>query len=56
VLKNPPAGIDFEWADARLAPDGTCLILDGYISKTTWRAYEGVTYDAVTKLIGQKKQ
>jgi Tol biopolymer transport system component len=55
VLKNPPAGVDFEWADGRLSPDGTYLILEGYISKSTWRAYEGVTHDAVTKLIGGKK-
>jgi Tol biopolymer transport system component len=56
VPKTPPAGVDFDWADGRLSPDGTYVILDGDISKSTWRAYDGVTHDAVTKLIGQKKQ
>ena len=55
LLRNPPAGVDFEWADANFSPDGTYVVLDGHISRSTWRAYDGITYDAVTKLIGAKK-
>ncbi|HEX5071352.1 MAG TPA: hypothetical protein VFV78_14145 [Vicinamibacterales bacterium] len=55
LLKNPPADVDFEYASCHFAPDGSYVVIEGYISRSTWRAYNGVTYDAVTKLLNAKK-
>ena len=55
LLTNPPAGVDFDNAGVHFSPDGSYLVIRGDISRSSWRAYNGVTYDAVTKILGPKK-
>ena len=56
LLTAPPQGIDFDYAAVSWAPDGSFVVLEGRSSKSTWRRYDGVTYAAVTKLIGAGKK
>ena len=51
LLLDPPAGVKFDWSDAEWAPDGSYLLLEGSQRHTTWRQFQGVTYDAVVKMI-----
>lgn len=55
LLVDPPAGVDFVWPDVEWSPDGKFLIVTGNSFAQTWRRYDGVTYDAVTKLVIGKK-
>jgi Tol biopolymer transport system component len=55
LLTNPPADVDFEWPMVRWSPDGTFIAITGTTSRTTYRAYEGITHDAVTKVTTTKK-
>ena len=55
LFRNPPSGVAFTWAHAHFSPDGSYVVTDGWISRTTWRADDGVTYDAVAKIVGAKK-
>jgi Tol biopolymer transport system component len=52
LLTTPPAGVSFDYAPARWSPDGSYVVVEGYTSRTTWRAHDGVTYDAVRRLTG----
>ena len=53
LVTAPPAGVNFEWADARWSPDGSFVILEGFSSQTSWRAVDGLSYEAVAKLTGK---
>ena len=56
LLVDPPKGVDFTWwREVQWSPDGSFVIVTGQSSAQTWRRYDGVTYDAVTKLVTGKK-
>jgi Tol biopolymer transport system component len=58
LVKGAPAGVVFDTDDgttARWSPDGSYVVVDGHGDRTSWRAFEGVTYDAVTKILAGKK-
>jgi Tol biopolymer transport system component len=55
LITNAPAGVDFGYSDVDWSADGSFVVLHGRSIRTTWRAYTGITYDAVTKLVGAKK-
>jgi Tol biopolymer transport system component len=55
LLVNAPSEVDFEWPLVRWAPDGSFIVLSGTISRATYRAYEGIAQDAVTKAMTGRK-
>jgi Tol biopolymer transport system component len=54
LLTNAPAGVNFSWAHVSWAPDRSFVIIDGTASRTEWRLYQGLTHDAVVKLIDRR--
>ena len=55
LVTTTPTGVSFDYSPVDWSADGSFVVLKGDSVRTTWRAYTGVTYDAVTKLIGAKK-
>lgn len=56
LLVDPPKGVDFTWwREVQWSPDGSFVIVTGQSSTQTWRRYDGITYDVVTKLVTGKK-
>jgi len=55
LVADPPTGVDFGWSNVAWAPDGSFVLLTGWSTSTEWRSYEGLTKDAVVRLMGVKK-
>lgn len=43
------------WYDAQWAPDGSFIVVSRNFARMEYRAFDGVTYDAVVKLMNAKK-
>jgi Tol biopolymer transport system component len=50
-LDEKQGDVSFEWTDADWSPDGSFIVLTGTTTRTEWRAFDGLTYDAVTKIL-----
>jgi len=55
LLVNPPKGVNFDWPDVQWSPDGSFLVVTASSFAQSWRRYDGITYDAVTKLVTSRK-
>jgi hypothetical protein len=49
------AGADVRWFDANWSPDGSFALVSRGGVRMDWRAFEGVTYEAVTKLMTRRR-
>ena len=50
------ADADARWAEATWAPDGVFALVTRAGVRGDWRAFEGVTYEAVTKLMSSRRR
>jgi hypothetical protein len=54
LLTSSPSGVTFADTLAQWASDGSYVLVEGRSSRTTWRYFEGVTYEAVKRLVGSQ--
>ena len=51
LLDERQGAVSFEDSNAHWSPDGSFIVLDGSTDRDEWRAFDGVTHDAVMTLM-----
>jgi len=58
LLTGAPSGVYFMTSDgpsAQWSPDGSFVVLDGHSDRTSWHAFDGVTYGAISRMLAGNK-